>query len=131
MAVPKKRQGRPPKFESPEQLEKAWIAYVADCKGRGVPLTMSGLAVSLGIDRKTLVNYSSKKEFFPIIKKYRDLVESMYEEMLATRKNSVAGLIFILKNNWGWKDNIEYTGADGGPIRFSWDDKHADDSNSV
>ena len=61
--------GRPLKYKSVDELEKAIDQYYTDCQKQMRPYTMSGLAVALGIDRKTLLNYSKKDDFFPTIKK--------------------------------------------------------------
>ena len=98
--------GRPLKYKSVDELEKAIDQYYTDCQKQMRPYTMAGLAVALGIDRKTLLNYSKKEEYFPAIKKARDMVEAFTEEMLLTGKNT-AGVIFSLKNNFGWKDKVE------------------------
>ena len=98
--------GRPLKYKTAEELDKAIEQYYVDCQKQMRPYTMSGLAVALGIDRRTLLNYSKKDDFFPTIKKARDMVEAFTEEMLLTGKNT-AGVIFSLKNNFGWKDKTE------------------------
>lgn len=97
--------GRPKKFNSPEDLQDKVDAYFEECDMNGKPYTMSGLALALDIDRKTLVNYSKDEKFFPTIKKARQKVETYLEESLQT--GSVAGVIFNLKNNFGWKDKTE------------------------
>jgi len=67
--------------------------------------TMSGLALFLGVDRKTITNYSNKEEYFPTIRKARARIESHLEKKLYG--NNVTGLIFNLKNNFDWKDKSE------------------------
>lgn len=99
--------GRPLIFETPESLEKAIGDYIRDCTEGDKPLnpTLSGLAYHLGIDRHTLYNYKERPEFFHIIKKATDWVESKYEERLIYSKTPV-GVIFALKN-MGWRDKQE------------------------
>lgn len=98
--------GRPLKYKSAKELEVRIEKYWEDCQKNYRPYTMSGLALALGIDRKTLLNYSNKEEYFPTIKKARDTVEAFNEEQLYTGKNT-AGVIFSLKNNFGWHDKVE------------------------
>ena len=111
--------GRPLAFETVEELESAVDNYFAvDAhvdQGDGLVYlpTMSGLALSLGVDRKTVLNYSNKEDFFPTINKARCKIESFIETRLYG--NNVTGCIFNLKNNFGWKDKseIDNTSSDG------------------
>lgn len=102
--------GRPPKFKCVEDVEIAIEAFFQECDtgkdGVSAPYTMSGLAYALGCDRKTLLNYSKKDDYFPTIKKARERVELDVERRLMSG-HSVAGAIFNLKNNFGWKDKTE------------------------
>jgi len=112
---------RPNIFDTPEQLESLIDQYFKET----VRPTLSGLAVYLGIDRKTLHNYKGKPEFFPIIKRARDIVEAHYEERLVYEKNQT-GVIFALKN-MDWSDRTEFTGTVKGTM--SWEKpKYLDDS---
>ena len=101
--------GRPPKFTCVEDIEIAIEAYFQDCvedRDHPKPFTMSGLALSLDMDRKTLLNYSNKEEYFPTIKRARDRVENDVETRLLSGQ-AVAGAIFNLKNNFAWVDKTE------------------------
>ena len=99
--------GRPLAFKTPEELEIKIEQYFLDCKEDKRPYTMGGLAVALGVDRKTIINYSNKDEYFHTIKKAREIVESYAEEQLYRNGGQVAGIIFNLKNNFDWKDKTE------------------------
>jgi hypothetical protein len=105
------RTGRPPIFETPEQMQEAIDAYHADCIQRQVPLTMSGLAIALGMSRQALIQYEGRDGFSDTVKQARAKVERQLEEGLLTRERQVAGHIFNLKNNFGWKDvqEVEHT----------------------
>lgn len=116
--------GRPPKWETPEQLQRDVDLYFeTEAKvivgyDDGEPIyafqpTMSGLALALGVDRKTITNYANKDEYFPAIKKARDMVENALERHLYGK--NVTGAIFNLKNNFGWADKQDLTigNADG------------------
>jgi len=71
----KKPVGRPLKFKALEQVEELieeyfkTDAYMQMGDNTIFAPTMSGLAYHLDIDRKTLLNYSNKEEFFPHYKK--------------------------------------------------------------
>lgn len=117
MAEPEENKvGRPLAFKTVDALEKAVEKYFETDAfvdmGDGVKMfapTMSGLALSLGVDRKTITNYANRDEFFPAIKKARSRVEVALEQRLYG--NNVTGVIFNLKNNFDWRDsqNIDHT----------------------
>jgi len=85
-----------------------WIKKVKHIKSKVVIKypAVSGLAYALGIDRKTLLNYENKDEFFPTVDRAKRFIESLVEEGFLNGKiNPTAGQ-FTLKNNWNWKDEI-------------------------
>lgn len=106
--------GRPPKFESVEDLEAKIDAYFEDCEKNDKPLTITGLALALDTSRQTLLEYEGEvegrgqntKEFVDTIKKAKQMCENYAEAYLYSGRN-VAGAIFNLKNNYGWKDKRE------------------------
>lgn len=91
--------GRPIKF-TVDELETRVRTYLNRER-----ITLSGLALYLGIDRQTLYNYKERDEFFDIIKKARESVEATYEERLIY-EGGPTGVIFALKN-MGWTDKQE------------------------
>lgn len=112
----KSNAGQPLAFKSVKELddkveefftsEDAFIINFKD--GEEIRIfapTMAGLALYLGVDRRTVVNYSHKEEYFPTIRKARARIESHLEKKLYG--NNVTGLIFNLKNNFNWKDKTE------------------------
>jgi len=122
--------GRPPKFETPEQLETACQEFIALNPGR---LTITGLAMYLGFDsRQSLYDYEKRPEFSYIIKEARLAVENDYE--ISLRTASVTGAIFALKN-MGWRDKVEtgFTdneGKDVSPVHIiQLPDNNRDSSN--
>ncbi|MGW8439963.1 terminase small subunit [Paenibacillus sp. S33] len=140
MAEDKHPGGRPLKFESAEELQAKIDSYFESCyeevwtrevDGEGKetwtpsldrhgnvekhlvkPFTISGLAVHLETDRKTLLNYEDREEFFLTVKRAKARIENFTEETLLTTKNP-AGVIFNLKNNYGWQDKQD-VGLSGG-----------------
>ena len=85
--------GRPPKYESPEQMQVAIDQYFKQCEAgkktfvirRGkeiektvrIPKTVSGLALALGFSsRRSILNYQEKDEFLPIISRAKLEIEN-------------------------------------------------------
>ena len=109
--------GRPLIFESAEELQELIDAYFELCDNATIkdddgktlrfkPYTMSGLALAIGCDRKTLLNYSHREAFFPTLKKAKERVQNYAEESLYSNPRT-AGVIFSLKNNHDWRDKQE------------------------
>ena len=119
--------GRPPLWTDVDSLEATIEEYFDFCDNRiqqvyskksdsvievinPAPYTMSGLAYYLHMDRRSLLNYSKKADFFPTIKAARDRVALDVENRLMEGGNA-AGAIFNLKNNFDWKDKTEVEGS--------------------
>ncbi len=112
------------KYKTVEELEAAVDHYFAvdahvDQGGEKQYLpTMSGLGISLGVDRRTIVNYSKNEQYFPTIKAARAKVEAFLEQRLYG--NTVTGVIFNLKNNFGWKDKSEVSSTNVEMTHEEW-----------
>ena len=63
--------------------------------------TLSGLAVALGVDRRTLSNYGRRDEFSHVIARAKAQVEAALEQQLYTREAS-HGARFALAVTFGW-----------------------------
>ena len=68
--------------------------------------SMTKLAHSLGISRDTLWRYSKIEEYSDSLKRAKEFVESYLEDKL--HGNNVTGIIFNLKNNYGWEDRTKH-----------------------
>lgn len=122
----KKTIGRPPKFDSPEQMQVLIDKYFEDCKGSilynddGSPVldkygnaviidahppTVTGLALALGFNtRLSLLNYQAKPNFVNTVSRAKSRVEQYAEERLFD-KDGANGAKFSLANNWeGWRE---------------------------
>ena len=120
--------GRPPKYKTPEEMQKIVDLYFLACKVHqtgdaellmdcednellivndidDVQPTVTGLALALDLTRQGLIEYSDKDEFSDTIKKAKQRIEKYLEQNLYGQ--AVTGTIFNLKNNYGWKDKTE------------------------
>lgn len=138
----KNKEGRPLKFKTVQELENKINEYFLLCEphvaskqtvkdGEVVevnyiteqkPYTITGLALHLGTNRQTILNYQEKEEFFDTIKRAKDKCEKYAEEYLYVGKNQTGG-IFNLVNNYGWenKSRTELTGKDGNDLKIVFD----------
>jgi hypothetical protein len=115
--------GRPVKYNTPDQMQEVIDKYFNDCKLNRIGLamepptypentitddsnpTVSGLAYVLGMSRQALIDYEKKDEFLDTIKEAKARIESHLEQRLFMP--SPTGVIFNLKNNYGWRDKSE------------------------
>jgi hypothetical protein len=106
-ANPLNRIGRPRKWTSNKLLAEAIDEYFASN-----PIetwTITGLALSIGSTRHTLIDYENRREFAHTVKTAKQMIEHSYE--LSLRKYGRAGDIFALKNfGWSDKQEVEHSG---------------------
>ena len=115
----KKKMGRPLKFKTPEELQKKIDDYFNSCfrplidkenklvkddKNEIIlvqfkPFTITGLAVSLDVDRVSLLDYSERADFSCIISRAKAKCEQYAEEMLFNR-DSARGAQFVLNTSY-------------------------------
>ena len=95
------------KYKNENELKKAIDNYFEKCDKNKKPYTMSGLALSLGIDRTTLIRYGDRESFATLIKEAKQKVECQLEENALMGKANSTFTIFNLKNNYGWQDKSE------------------------
>lgn len=77
------------------------------------PFTVTDLAIALDTTRETLLDYEKKPEnaqFSDAIKKAKQIVLAFNERRLHS-SNQVTGVIFNLKNNFGYVDRVENLNA--------------------
>ena len=111
--------GRPPKFNTPEEMQQAIDQYFAQCNADNPPL-ISGLAYHLDMATESLRRYGENDEFSAIVKKAKQRIEISFEKNMYG--GQCTGSIFWLKNNAGYRDKTEQevSGPDGGPIKNEW-----------
>lgn len=109
--------GRPKKYTEVEIMQQKINKYFEECNKNNEPYTVTGLCLALDICRDTLLEYSKDKGFSDTIKKAKLKVENYLERHLIT-DNSTTGIIFNLKNNFGWTDKqqLEHSGNINNPF---------------
>jgi hypothetical protein len=136
-------RGRPLKYKTVEELEKAIDAYFESCKaplldkdGRAVlddngrpimtaskPVTVTGLALALGFaGRNALLDYQSRRDFTQAVARAKTRCEEYAESCLYGRSGA-NGARFSLQNNFGWRERQEIdqtlSSKDGKPLVVS------------
>lgn len=94
-----RKNGRPLKYETVEELQTAIEEYFANEPDKP---TISGLALHLGFEsRKTLYNYKGREKFLHTIEKGILRIENKHEQRLY--EGAPTGSIFWLKTR-GWNE---------------------------
>ena len=104
-------RGRPKKYTEVEKMQQKIENHFKECDQKHEPYTITGLCIALDITRETLKEYLKQEEFSDTIKKAKLKVENYLEKHLIT-DSSTTGIIFNLKNNFGWKDKQENINVD-------------------
>lgn len=107
--------GRPPCFNSPEDMAYGIEDYFASCMApifdkNGVQMgmrwmrkpTVGGLAIHLGVSRDTIWRYSQFDQFSDLIKKAKEIITNFTEEMLIEGKNPVGAINTLVNLRIGW-----------------------------
>ena len=112
-------EGVPALDRDGEQITK--VVYVS-------PPSILGMCLFIGLSRETLLEYTNRAGFSDTIKEAKAKVEQYLGDQLS-RTTQVAGIIFNLKNNFGWKDVqiVEQTGPNGGPLLIQAVNAYSDD----
>lgn len=114
--------GRPLLYQTPEEMEQVINEYFDHCDNRirqvyskktdsvveiidPEPYTIAGLAYALGMDRRSLLNYAERDNFFLTVKRAREKVQLDVERRLM--EGQTVGAIFNLKNNFDYSDKTE------------------------
>ena len=117
------KTGRPALFKSEEDILKAWEEYKKYVAKHEKPVTWSGMAYYLGIDRKTLYNYRKDEAFFPAVKRIQSWIEMIVEEQCVL---AGSGAIFLAKN-YGYTDKQEVQTETTKPMAVNISFKSADE----
>jgi hypothetical protein len=133
MSEEKHPGGRPPFYNSVEEIQEMIDKYFEECDGKPFldkdgnpvrnkdgkiirddrrPYTITGLALALGFNsRQALLNYQAKEEYHDTIVRAKARVERYAEERLYDN-NGANGAKFSLANNFkGWSEKQQIEGS--------------------
>ena len=99
--------GRPPTYNSAEQLATKADEYFKLCFEKEIQPTISGVTLFLGFtSRQSFYNLESKPDLIDTVKGIRLMVEASYEALGCSGGNHTTFAIFALKS-MGWTDKPE------------------------
>ncbi len=94
-----------------QQVEERIQWYFQHCIDDDMKPTVTGMCNALGITKETLWNWKTGKvrkgTHFEAIKKYYHLLEALWEDYMMNGKVNPASGIFMGKNHFGYRDEVE------------------------
>ena len=112
--------GRPPKFESPEQLEdlfEKWKGTFEDSGNTDIP-DVEGFCVFVDAYRDIVSEYEKKPEYSDAIKRIKNWIYYRKKQLAMQGKMNAAVFIFDAKNNAGYVDKTEQDVSHSGEVQF-------------
>ena len=99
----------------PQQLSERIGQYFTICEQNDIPPAVAGFALSLGVDRRTLWAWMTGERktikdpvCVDLLKNAYTLINAQYEDLLNTGKINPVAAIFLMKNNYGYKDQTDH-----------------------
>lgn len=94
-------------------LEKRCVEYFELCMRDDMKPSTAGLALCLDMSRQTLIKYINGEEKIPIenrtvLLRFNSALNSLMEDYMQNGKVNPVSAIFLMKNNFGYKDQQEY-----------------------
>ena len=104
-----KKLGRPLSYSSPQELSRQIGEYIQYCSDKDLVPINSGLALWLGIDHGTMVDWRDNpaNPFSPILKKASELFHSFAQQKTLDGQINPILYMFLSKNYWGMSDKTE------------------------
>jgi len=103
---------------SKERLINQIDSYFSKAKKNHSDPSMTGLALHLGCTRKNLIDYKETDEFGEILTRAKLRCENTLEEKMIAG-TPPTGIMFILKNNYGWNDKVQIDQTVNGTISLA------------
>lgn len=115
-------------MKNPEEVAQRVTVYFETCAEHDIKPGMASLALSFGLDRRSLWEYingkmAKNREVSDTLKKASQILDTMMENYMQNGKiNPVSG-IFLMKNNFGYQDKQEVVVTPSGPLDGTKDTK--------
>lgn len=108
--------GRPLKYGTPKELSKLIEEYFDEREAKELPLTITGLGIALGMDRRGICNYEKRDNFYTLIWDAKKRCEDYAEIQLYVGKNPQGAKHAL--SNFGWEDKKQVETTDVTQINY-------------
>ena len=101
------------KIENAEVIDGRCYDYLETCIRNSMKPGLAGLALAIGVSRGTLLNYINGVTPVPnqnreTLQRYYVLLNALLEDYTQNGKINPVSALFLLKNNFGYKDTQEF-----------------------
>ena len=101
------------KVDSSSIIEGRCYDYLEKCITNEMKPSLAGLALAIGVGRETLIKYINGNTDIPwenrsVLQRYYTLLNSLMEDYVQNGKINPVPALFLLKNNFGYKDTQEF-----------------------
>ena len=101
------------KIETAEVIDRRCYDYMEKCIENEMKPGIAGLALAIGVGRQTLINYINGNVDMPfenraVLQRYYTFLNAILEDYTQNGKINPVSALFLLKNNFGYKDTQEF-----------------------
>ena len=101
------------KIETAETIDRRCYDYMEKCIENEMKPGIAGLALAIGLGRQTLINYINGNVDMPfenraVLQRYYTFLNAILEDYTQNGKINPVSALFLLKNNFGYKDTQEF-----------------------
>ena len=101
------------KIETAEVIDRRCYDYMEKCIQNEMKPGIAGLALAIGVGRPTLINYINGNVDMPhenraVLQRYYTFLNAILEDYTQNGKINPVSALFLLKNNFGYKDTQEF-----------------------
>lgn len=96
-----------------EDLQMRCVEYFEMCMRDNMKPSLAGFSLSLNVSRMTLIKYLNGETKIPkdnlvILQRFNGVLNALMEDYMLNGKVNPVSAIFIMKNNFGYKDAQEF-----------------------
>ena len=105
--------------DPPQDDDYDWAIEEVESLSKQEPITITSFAVWKGVHRTTITTGYTEGRFRQAYERILGACEAYAERQLYESKRNAAGIIFILKNCYGWSDNPKASMSRGVDVALS------------